>query len=289
MVESIEELRKICQRKDPRYPRGYRATKIPVRKISIYFTKLFLYTSITANQVTLINILIGIIGCVFLAFGPSWYRIVGALVLHLWFILDHVDGEIARYRGNTSISGLYLDRLNGIIVSPWIFICLTLRVFNILHDANVFIFGILASISTLQMQLVAFNLYVSVLDVYSQSRGDNVLSKEHSTASEGVGIDAFRSDLESRSPIIYNIVDLMQPGGMGFLWIIIAAGIMDTAIPPSVIGSFTFDSTYLIIILYGVLMPLGWLVLAYVILRNKLPEKSYLTFIKSKKEDQCKD
>ena len=74
MVESIEELRKICQRRDVRYQNAVEKFS---RKFSIYFTKLLLCTGITANQVTLLNILIGMIAGVFLAYGYPWATLIG--------------------------------------------------------------------------------------------------------------------------------------------------------------------------------------------------------------------
>jgi len=41
----------------------------------------------------------------------------GAALLHLWYLLDHVDGQVARLRGTASLSGVQLDYLMHHFVS----------------------------------------------------------------------------------------------------------------------------------------------------------------------------
>ena len=59
MVESIKELRLLCQDAERRGDMSltYRFNK----KYSIYFTKLLLYTPISANQTTFIDIIIELV------------------------------------------------------------------------------------------------------------------------------------------------------------------------------------------------------------------------------------
>lgn len=85
-VESIKELRKICQRPD-----------CIQRSVSIYFTKAFLYTKISPNQVTLIDDIFGISGALLFFLSSNWAFIIGGIFLQFFEIFDCVDGEIARY------------------------------------------------------------------------------------------------------------------------------------------------------------------------------------------------
>ena len=116
-MESIDELRRICRKdkNDSWYPAHF------ARKISIYFTKLLLYTPITANQATLLVILIGIAAVILFSMGGIWYVLSGALVLQLCYIFDHVDGNIARYKKVSSLTGAYFDFLSDLIVHAIIF------------------------------------------------------------------------------------------------------------------------------------------------------------------------
>lgn len=82
-----------------------------VRKVSIYFTWLFLHTRITANQVSVLGLLSGMLAGLLFSLGEPLPMLIGAIAINLVLIFDHVDGEIARYRKQTSIEGAYLDDL----------------------------------------------------------------------------------------------------------------------------------------------------------------------------------
>lgn len=106
MVESIKELRKVCQPpiEGSVFWVGY------LRKISIYFTKLFLIMGMSANQASLIQIILSVISFIPLLF-LNWVNvIISAIILNASYLMDHVDGEIARYRGPT-----YYGRLLDIL------------------------------------------------------------------------------------------------------------------------------------------------------------------------------
>jgi len=113
MVESIKELERICQK-------GHKevwTARVVYRKISIYFTKLFLYTPISANGVSFLSFIIGLPSILFFSFGDYYYSIVGAILLFFWMVLDYSDGQVARYRKSVSIKGEYLETVFGIVQS----------------------------------------------------------------------------------------------------------------------------------------------------------------------------
>jgi phosphatidylglycerophosphate synthase len=92
------------------------------RKISKYFTQMLLFTSISANQATIIDICLGIISAILFSFGNYSYSIIAAFILQLWYVFDCVDGEIARARSQCSSEGLYLDYVGHDIVQPCVYI-----------------------------------------------------------------------------------------------------------------------------------------------------------------------
>jgi len=71
-------------------------------------------------------IIVGIIGGIFLGLGGYGNRLVGVICLQLFILFDCVDGEIARYRKQTSIKGAYLDLVANDISHISIFIGLTI-------------------------------------------------------------------------------------------------------------------------------------------------------------------
>ncbi|MBA7676113.1 hypothetical protein ES703_84354 [subsurface metagenome] len=144
-IPAIGELRRICQ--DPVMHREPFYAKIFSRRISIYITKALLYTPISANQVTILGFLLGIAAGTLFIWGNYWYSITGAVLLQLCFILDGVDGEVARYRGTSSLRGQYLDGANHTIANPYIFVGLSFGVYANFHNIEALIFGFSASLS----------------------------------------------------------------------------------------------------------------------------------------------
>ena len=146
-VESIAELRTICQASKKKASTTLFCARF--KTVSIYITKVLLYTPVTANQVSVLRVLVGIGAGVLFVFGSYWYSIAGALVLFLSYALDFVDGEIARYRGTTSVKGEYYDDLGHDIIYPVLFICMSFGVYRNFHDVLIFAFGCSAALAYL--------------------------------------------------------------------------------------------------------------------------------------------
>ena len=84
------------------------------RHVTIYFTWAAARLGLTPNVVTLISGLAMFAAALCYAAPDRWLWLVGALLVQLYFILDHVDGELARYRHqvlnrNTGMAGDYYD------------------------------------------------------------------------------------------------------------------------------------------------------------------------------------
>jgi phosphatidylglycerophosphate synthase len=68
-----------------------------------------LRTSITPNQITWGALLLGLGAAGCFAMGDWRWLIAGALVYHLSFVLDCMDGKVARLTGQGSVFGAWLD------------------------------------------------------------------------------------------------------------------------------------------------------------------------------------
>ena len=69
-------------------------------------------TSITPNQVTLLTLVVFAVGATMMAMCPSWRALViAAGVIELSYVLDCVDGQLARLKGTSSPVGAHLDFL----------------------------------------------------------------------------------------------------------------------------------------------------------------------------------
>ena len=142
MVESIKELRQIAgsKKKQPLY------MELVSMKVSIYITKLLLYTKISADYVTIAMIILLIAGSVLMAFGTLWMILIGILIIHFTIILDNVNGEIARYWKEDGLIGTFLEQVYHNVAVPLIFFTLALGVFLRTDYIPILIFGFLSAI-----------------------------------------------------------------------------------------------------------------------------------------------
>lgn len=143
--ENIQELRKICQ-----FPRREVDTwhgKHVCRPFSIYLTMVALLLGISANIVTIIFFMIGIAACFLLQLGTDLGFLVGIFTLQFWYLIDHVDGEVARYRKEVTVTGAYFDSVVHYAVNPSIFFSLGYGIYRDIDVPHSIIIGFIAGIS----------------------------------------------------------------------------------------------------------------------------------------------
>lgn len=163
---TIKELREICQiKEEDKRPNciGYF-----YRRVSIYITAYLIKTNITANQVSGITFIFGLLGALFLSFGQYNYRIFGGIILCFYVLFDNVDGEVARYRkyfGQSleNPSGKFCETMNHNLTTVLVLLSISFSLFKVTSDIRVFIFGFLASFCftlswTIRLYVQAYSL-----------------------------------------------------------------------------------------------------------------------------------
>lgn len=127
---TLDELRAVAQ---PPSVVGRRnsehwAGTLYLRRMSLHFTRLILPTGISANGVTWLMILVGVIGAAVLMI-PSWWAVLAcAFLMQFQILIDCSDGEVARWRGTSSPMGVYLDRVGHYITEAALPIALGIHV-----------------------------------------------------------------------------------------------------------------------------------------------------------------
>lgn len=127
---SLEELRAVAQ---PPTVVGRRnsehwAGTLYLRRMSLHFTRAILPTGISANGVTWLMILVGVIGAAVLVI-PSWWAVLAcAFLMQFQILIDCSDGEVARWRGTSSPMGVYLDRVGHYVTEAALPIALGVHV-----------------------------------------------------------------------------------------------------------------------------------------------------------------
>ena len=145
-MESIRELKEICRKKHTKgVSKPHWWATFFARRVSIYITWLIVrYTNISANQVTIWQLISSLIGIGLLCFANTWIAFVGVLLLHLGYVFDNVDGEVARYRKSQSINGMFLDFVNHNVIIPFTFSCYSFHLFFASGELLYFITGLIA-------------------------------------------------------------------------------------------------------------------------------------------------
>ena len=75
---------------------------------------------LTPNLITLFSFITAIISVLFIITGGTVNYIIAAILIHWSHVLDCMDGQMARYRKSSSLSGSYFDKLTDQIqVTIW--------------------------------------------------------------------------------------------------------------------------------------------------------------------------
>ncbi|MFF4549797.1 CDP-alcohol phosphatidyltransferase family protein [Streptomyces sp. NPDC001435] len=111
----LEELREVVQPQAKLASRNgeHWAGRLYMRKISLRFTRQLVRTPITPDQLTWTMVVCGIAsGAALLIPGPTG-AVLAAVLMQLFLLFDCVDGEVARWKGQNSATGIYVDRLGA--------------------------------------------------------------------------------------------------------------------------------------------------------------------------------
>ena len=187
----VRELQKICwdiDRQSSNYRRDIANWEdIYIgRRISIWITYFLRNSSISPNQVTGLWLILGILGALLLIPGKYWMSIPAVLLLYVSWILDNVDGELARYRKQFSITGNLLDMMGHLIIFPTVFCCLTFSMILDCGNAIVIFLGLLATVFvtpfTKMQENVKLLLCIKVISL--ESRPDELKKRIYTTSND---------------------------------------------------------------------------------------------------------
>jgi phosphatidylglycerophosphate synthase len=186
---TIEEIRRIGQ------PKDILATHSPysvhvLRKVSPYFTKFFIMHKITANQVSILGILIGILSAFMLSLGTS-LMLVGCLLYQFWNLCDSIDGEIARVTDTKTLSGKYLETISEAISECCFVLFWGVGLSRMLDNALFFYSGLI------------FAIFVMSLNCFARTRDGLLSSRAQTDVGKLSGVKGFYKKLRIWF-IVYN-------------------------------------------------------------------------------------
>ena len=219
--EQIREARRIAQPTD--YNGG--PTDIPYRAISIFPSFFLARLGVTGNQITLFWVLLGLAGVLALGWPTYGVRVAGAILLEVSYLLDFVDGEVARLQNRTSKRGFLLDLVGHGVIKTSLFLAIGYQVFVTTQDPR--------------NLLLAFSACVSLSSLYALPYLAGHAQVRNHAAAEGANPSAKRSTL--RRLLGFGSLLFESPG-------IYAAVLVGAAL----------DRIAWVLLLYGALGPL-WL------------------------------
>ncbi len=106
------------------------------RRLSWPVTRLVLRTPLSASAVSVLSIVVGVAGGLCFAFNATAWNVAAVAMLLLSWVLDCVDGEVARARGTASLDGEFIDACRHQITCPALFAGITLGVWARHPDAG---------------------------------------------------------------------------------------------------------------------------------------------------------
>ncbi|MEP7025629.1 MAG: CDP-alcohol phosphatidyltransferase family protein [Actinomycetota bacterium] len=121
------------------------AGRLYMRRVSPWATWVFARAGWSPNAVTLAFIACGIAAGVVAAFGGLVTGIVTAVLIQGYLLFDCSDGELARWSGRTSATGVYLDLIGHYLGESALLIGLGLRAQGHLTDAGPYVSAGLAA------------------------------------------------------------------------------------------------------------------------------------------------
>lgn len=100
--------------------------------------------AVAPTHLTLLSLAVGAVGAAGLAQGPGRWTWAGLALLHLAYLLDCANGDLARLRGVTSAFGRRLDRVFDVVRNAAMFAGLALGLHLLTDDDRVLILALFA-------------------------------------------------------------------------------------------------------------------------------------------------
>jgi phosphatidylglycerophosphate synthase len=137
-----------------------------MRDVSPYFTWLFLRIGLSANQLTYLMVVCGVLAGVAVALPLTATAgligaAAGAMLIQAYLLLDCSDGEVARVTGKTSTTGVYLDRIGHYLSEVALLIGLGYRAQGALESGGWVELGLVAALGAALIKAETDNVVVA--------------------------------------------------------------------------------------------------------------------------------
>ena len=238
-----------------------------------------LYFPISANQITLLGIFLTFLGMVLIIISNNMlYWILALIIFFISLGLDCVDGEVARYKKTSSLTGLLLDRFASSITTFFLYFGVICKSYLLSNSIIPVILGILAILSIFIPRLIMASMYQTAIEGIiktSNIKGTSIfLGKSNFTTLDGL----FTKDNVFRKFIWFLL-------GYGAIIFLALCFLLENLIEFGLISSISlsFGTIFiqkgffltLFLFYYGVFWLFAGLVFSFNIIRNQQVEGLY--------------
>lgn len=150
MGVGFDELRRVCQK--PVADGNDVAGLLFGDKASLPITKLLVDRGLSPSIATVGMLITGVAGSV-MQFGSAAVVLGGSLLLLLYYVLDCVDGEVARWRRIEHARWGYYEYIFHFVVKPVCFLSVGFAVWNEYGHIELLVASVSAAVSTLWLKL----------------------------------------------------------------------------------------------------------------------------------------
>ncbi len=113
------------------------AGRMYMREVSLRVDRYLVNTRVTPNQVTYVMTLAGALAAPALLVPGIPGAVLGVVMVQLYLLFDCVDGELARWKKQYSLSGVYLDRVAAYLCDAAVLVGLGLRAADICGEGRI--------------------------------------------------------------------------------------------------------------------------------------------------------
>ena len=99
---------------------------------------------ISPNRLTILSFGLTLLSGVFILFDTTTDLVIAGTILQVAYIIDCMDGQLARYRGISSKLGSLLDKWSDFVKFPFVVVALSIQAFNHLPTITPIILGLTA-------------------------------------------------------------------------------------------------------------------------------------------------
>jgi phosphatidylserine synthase len=147
------------------------------KAISPAFTRYFVGAGVSPNAVTVLMMVFGVLGAILFALPHTLSKVCGLVFIHLWYVMDCSDGEVARISKRFSKFGTELDYTAHIVCHPLFCLAFAYSLISLgRYNSQMILVVSLAGISAdlVQRNLTAF------LHVYALKMGEGTWTENRS-------------------------------------------------------------------------------------------------------------